>query len=393
MTLARNNTELWIGSGSLIVVLDPYSNTIKEQIESTSKTNRLISLMTSDGDDMVWTCERGMSFVTQWCVSTRTKLWEYQCNVENPVDRVLLMENKRDSVVSSPTSSAPHDDVFNEDEDSSARIAKILDLNPRPRERSVSITKQGLQPTNRTKSEVLEISSPINIDSRKARSKSQDVGQASHSCSPVKQMIYPLEAPILDDLVKPDGFVQRSLQKKPSLMCASTRSNKRSTRQNKDSVPSELLNNSLSRPRTRAIHTGKPIRVTGLIYTDKGTLWVGRTNGDILVLSVKPPQQQNSTQNAPPVGKVMAVLGGHAVRGLGGTNRTVTNLMRCPGDQVLALIKFDSRSAASKAISSKIVVRSAVDPMTYENYQLMKYNVWSVEQIMRFNEMQTLQHT
>lgn len=388
MTLARDNTELWIGSGSLIVVLDLHSNTIKEQIESTSKTNRLISLMTSDGGDIVWTCERGMSFVTQWCVSTRTKMREYQCNVENPVDRVLLIENKNDSIVST-TTSAHNDDVFNEDEDSSARIAKILDLSPRPRERSVSITKPH---SIRTKSEGMKITAPISINVRKARSKSQEPGSVSpHSCSPVKQMSSPVEAPILDDLVKPDGFVQRSLQKKPSLMCPSTRSNKRSMRNNKDGVPSELLNNSLSRPRTGAINTGKPIRVTGLIYTGKGALWVGRTNGDILVLSVKPPQQ-NSTQNVPPVGKVVAVLGGHSVRRLGGSNRTVTNLMKCPGDEVLALVKFDSRSVASKGVSSKVVVRSVVDPMTYENYQLMKYDTWSVEQIVRFKETQTLQH-
>jgi len=384
MALTRNNSELWIGSGSLIVILDPHSSTIKEQIESTFKTNRLISLMTSDGDDVAWTCERGMSFVTQWQVSTRTKMMEFQCNVENPVNRILVSVNRKNSAVT-PTDDG---DVFNKEEDSSARIADILDLNPKPRDRSVSVSKQGLEhkQANRTRSEAMPIQTGKVVD-RKARSKSQGIG----SCSPVKQIILPVaEVPILNDLVKPNEFVQRSLQKKPSLMCVSTRSNKRSTRQNKDHVSLEMYNNSLSRPRAGAV-TGKPIRVTGLIYAGKGALWVGRTNGDILVLSVK-QTHQNDSKNSPPVGKVVAVLGGHNVKSLGGSNRTVTNLTRCPGDQVLALVKFDSRLMATKGASSKVVVKP-VDPMTYENYQLIKYDVWSVEEIERFKETQTLQHT
>jgi len=47
---------------------------------------------------------------------------------------------------------------------------------------------------------------------------------------------------------------------------------------------------------------------------------------------------------------------------------------------------------ATKGASSKVVVKP-VDPMTYENYQLIKYDVWSVEEIERFKETQTLQHT
>ncbi|XP_066918410.1 leucine-rich repeat serine/threonine-protein kinase 1-like isoform X2 [Clytia hemisphaerica] len=375
MSLTRNNTELWVGSGSLIVIVDPHSNTIKEHIETTIRTNRLISLMTSDEFDNMWTCERGMSFVTQWDVASRTKLWEFQCNIENPVDRVLVCENtghRSDSVTSV-------DEVFvesinNAKKDETEVIAEILDLKPvPPRSRTISITKPD---KIRRISDGLFGTSPTKGKSKddKARSKSDD---APLSSSP-KKSHFAKEENFLKDLVKPDGFVKRSLVKKPSLMHPT---NGRSTRKKQEQVHAELLSNSLPRQRTGNVVTGKPVRVTGLVYA-KDALWVGRNNGDILVIAMKNTEQVSN-------GTVLAVLGGLQVRSLGGTSRTITSLSRISEDRMLALVKFDNKTNTK----SPRLLRTSESAPAFENYQLLKYDIKSTDEIVQFKSRQVLNHS
>ena len=144
------------------------------------------------------------------------------------------------------------------------------------------------------------------------------------------------------NLDKPDGFVQRSLQKKPSLMYPSSRK-KRSSAKHSEIVHSEILSNSMSRPRG-ALVAEKPVRVTGIIYAGDA-LWIGRNNGDILVVAVD--------DKFVPTGKVVAVLGGQNIRWLGGNNRTVTSLIKFSDKEIISLVKFHSKSPVTPKLSSR----------------------------------------
>ena len=363
----QNKTELWVGSGSLIVIVDPQTNTIKEHIETTSKTNRLISLMTSDGVSNVWTCERGMSLVVQWDVASRTKLFEFQCNNDSPLNRILIGTGRSDSIMM--------DEVFVGDT-TERTIADILDIQPKIRNRGESIYKlekrtESISITNdnknRRSSEHVVSGSPTKF---KRRNRSDDKKIITEEIQKVE------DTSVYRDLDKADGFVQRSLQKKPSLMYPSIKG-KRASHKNAERVHSDIAKNSMSRPRG-ALVSGKPVRVTGILYA-KNALWVGRNNGDVLVVAVD--------DKCVPTGKVVAVLGGKNVRWLGGSNRTVTSLLKLSSKEILALVKFDSKSPASPRISAR-----GSEASSLENYQLLKFDVKSISEIKEFTERQTINH-
>ena len=367
----RKNSELWIGSGSLIVIVDPQSNAIKERIQTTHKTNRLISWMTSDGMNNVWTSERGISLVVQWDVVSRTKLFEFQCNNDNPLDHILIETGRSDSNVDevfgrvdrSQEVGRPEEVVRREEVNRPEEvIADILDLQPKG--------KSNVDETLRRRSEQLPLTTPPSRFKWRKHSEDKKV---------ILKEVQKLEdTSAYINLDKPQGFVQRSLQKKPSLMYSSTKG-KRSSVRKPDKVDSELVNNSVSRPRGTLV-SGNPVRVTSLLFVNNA-LWVGRNNGDILVIAV---DEKNV-----PVGKVLAVLGGQNVRWLGGSDRSITSLLHLPDQHILALVKIVAKPQASQAITSS---RKYASSGASEYYQLLKFGAKSVEELIRFNERQVISH-
>ena len=362
----QNKSELWVGSGSLIVIVDPLTNAIKEHISTTTKTNRLISLMTSDGSKNVWTCERGMSLVVQWDVVSRTKLFEFHCKDESPLNHFLVGMTRSDSLMS-------EDAFVMEEKPNEKVIADILGLQPTPRRRSESIPRPDKQISKNEKNRRASSDVPSSPTKFKRRGRFTDdkkipevIGQVENTSA-------------YRNLDKPDGFVQRSLQKKPSLMYPSSRKNKKNAKHSEkthsEQVHSEILSNSMSRPRGARV-SEKPVRVTGIIYAGNA-LWVGRNNGDILVVAVD--------DEFVPTGKVVAVLGGQNIRWLGGNNRTVTSLLKISDKEIISLVKFDSKSPTSPKLSSR-----RNESGSLENYQLLKYDVNSIGEIIKFTERQII---
>ena len=369
----EHKSELWVGSGSLIVIVDPHTNAIKEQIETTTKTNRLISLMTSDGTKNVWTCERGMSLVAQWDVASRTKLFEFHCKDESPLNQLLVgMHHRSDSLIT--------EDVFVDEKPNEKTppnekvIADILDLQPTPRNRSESIPRPNKKIDENEKNRRASSDIPSTPTKFKRRGRSSDDKM-------IPEVIEIENTSVYLNLDKPDGFVQRSLQKKPSLMYPSSRKKRSSSKHSEithsEIVHSEILSNSMSRPRG-ALVAEKPVRVTGIIYTGDA-LWIGRNNGDVLVVAVD--------DEFVPTGKVVAVLGGQNIRWLGGNNRTVTSLIKFSDKEIISLVKFHSKSPVTPKLSSR-----RNESGSLENYQLLKYDAISIGEIVKFTKTQIISH-
>lgn len=403
------------------MIVDPDTNTIIDHIKA-AKPNRQALAITSDGERFVWNCERSMSLIVQWDVETRTKMCEYQCNVERPLDQNLYAEvgsllRNSASFSSLDQSSIVEDSVFTENSrnnDTSTQHSEMDTVSNSSydedhfRIRTKSIQKEEksifLMKLSRTKSAATDIQKipgkkVVDIEV-KARSKSDEFNLPGLSCSPSKGLsqssskglsqspnkgfmnqLSAVQEGVSENIIQGNtGFIQRTIRKKPSLMFPN-QSVKKKSRRDKDYVPSELLSNSLPRPRSSVVK-GTPIRVTSMKYI-KGALWVGRTSGDILIMNVVKSSSDSvfeGEQADIPCGKVITVLGDDKIRPLGGFNRTVNNLIEFKPDKLLALVRFDTkppnRSPNIRPNNSKIP----------ENFQMLKFNTWTPERIVKFRE-------
>ena len=87
MTITNNKTELWVGSGNCIVVLNIQTREVIDRFNVTKlgDQNSLISVMCGNGENTVWTSLWKSGFVTQWDVKKRNKTFEYYCSEDKPL--------------------------------------------------------------------------------------------------------------------------------------------------------------------------------------------------------------------------------------------------------------------------------------------------------------------
>lgn len=415
MVLTRNQTELWIGSGNMIVIVDPNTYAIIDHIEA-AKPNRQALAITSDGVNYVWNCERSMSFIVQWDVETRSKMCEYQCNIERPLDQTLHGKvgslPRNSTYFSSLEKSASEDDsVFSEPpkiEKPPGRTDQVSFEEDHFRDRAKSVQtddKNIFFKLIRTKTGAAKSNVPLDkVDIEvKPRSKSDETNLPGLSHSPTKSVLKPLSAveeQVPENIISGKASVMhRTIRKKPSLMFPSHSGKGRKSKRDKDYIPSELVDNSLPRPRSGVVK-GTPIRVTSLKYVE-GALWVGRTSGDILIISVGSDsdsianssngQEAEGEQSTKSCGKVVAVLGDDKIRPLGGFNRTVNTMVEYEPGMVLALVRFDTKPPSkSPKVSQRhsIPSLSALSPSSKipENFQILKFKAWSPSKILKFRE-------
>ena len=79
MCLTKNNSELWVSSGKLIIIINP--DTL-ETIDRLEGARMAINSMVTD-DKYVWISERNLATITQFDVETRQKVHKFTLNAEN----------------------------------------------------------------------------------------------------------------------------------------------------------------------------------------------------------------------------------------------------------------------------------------------------------------------
>jgi len=98
MCLTKNSTELWVGSGNMIVILNPESLTIIDRIQALKTTRSLISSLVTN-NKYIWSADWKNANIVQWCVATRQKLYTFKCNIENPLGKNLILINDSSSIL------------------------------------------------------------------------------------------------------------------------------------------------------------------------------------------------------------------------------------------------------------------------------------------------------
>ena len=93
MTITNNGKELWVGSGNQIVVFDLKSRSITAHLKIAKKENSLASVMCSNGCNTVWTSIWKSGYITEWDVNKRTKVYEYYCSNDNPLDTMVRFKS------------------------------------------------------------------------------------------------------------------------------------------------------------------------------------------------------------------------------------------------------------------------------------------------------------
>ncbi|XP_047142009.1 leucine-rich repeat serine/threonine-protein kinase 1 isoform X1 [Hydra vulgaris] len=257
MVLTQFNTELWVGSGNKIVVVDPLSLKIIECIEALRTRHSLITAMVTD-ESNVWITYRRSSIVTQWCVNTRCLLYSFQCNSLNPLSQMLF------------TKSAPHI----EKQETSL-------LSPESPESSES-----LPPDFKTKVSFFKtISNNSDIEND---ADGFLVSCDSFTFNNVQELS---ESSVIKNLCDveeslPESSLIKKFKHSQGLIFKTFKNN---------SIKKKIINtvdvddSSILRPRTSALSkkTNNENCYVTCLYYNGNALWIGRSLGDIIILNTK----------------------------------------------------------------------------------------------------------
>ena len=93
LVLVRDNKELWVGCGNVVVVVDTSSLMILDDIPVYKTPRTHVRIMVTDGA-RVWSADRRSTKILQWDVESRHLTHIFDCDVENPVGEVVSQEVK-----------------------------------------------------------------------------------------------------------------------------------------------------------------------------------------------------------------------------------------------------------------------------------------------------------
>ena len=93
MVLVRDNKELWVGCGNKIVIVDTNTLILLDEIVVYQSHRTHVRIMVTDGE-RVWSGDRRSTKILQWDVNNRQLTHLFECDVDNPVGKVLCSEIK-----------------------------------------------------------------------------------------------------------------------------------------------------------------------------------------------------------------------------------------------------------------------------------------------------------
>lgn len=440
MTFTRNNTELWVGSGNMIIIINPDTYEILEQIQALRmKKHHLISCMATDGSS-VWLSDRKSSIITQWDVETRTKLLKLQCNMENPLNQNLVRPVEFNDAISFEESFSEQVDMSPVSANSgiSGNVANSGDIadsgnianggniaNSRNNEREdavaplespVGATTPNSRRPNRlsgiyskfkdaisrkdadTVDNVKTISNAVPLPSNSVPGKQRSSSNADslQTYKPSNESENTTEK-IKKEAVDftPSSKLLTNLRKKPSLMVSKRSSKRRNYAPNKEllehDIHDEMKNAAITRPRVSA-WSGTLNRVTAIWYS-KGALWVGRASGDILVINMdggKLPNEnkevigeiQDTTDCDSELGVVIAILGG-TVRKQENCSKMVTSFVEMGTSKLASVLRMEPRTSRSQSVSVAMGRRRSVSH-SFDKFQIFVFELWSMHEFKKF---------
>ena len=243
MTLTRFNTELWVGSGNMMVIVNPESLTVTERIKVLRTARSLITAIVTD-EENVWVADRRSSIITQWCVKTRSLLYSFRCDGLHPLGQMLVSQ------------STPEPLVFIE--------------NPEP-----SLSSEPSTPTFRKRDNmtVITLNNFEHTETDVIPNPSNNIFLGNLELKDFKSVSESL----------PESTLIKKFKWNKRLSVMFENLNKKNLI---NAMAASVANsdNSVLRPRTSAISNMN--RVSCLHYIE-GALWIGRSLGDIIVLNIK----------------------------------------------------------------------------------------------------------
>ena len=429
MTFTKNNKELWVGSGNVIVIIQPDTFEIIKRIKALKSPRALISSMVSDGI-YVWTTDRKTSVVIQWNIETREHVFKFQCNVENPLNRNLILkdemqksnqfpiEDTESAVATSdldvgfknhvPTSSNSLQEEMNITQPPLPNLAPSLVSSSEKASASSSPdskspraqTLSGMFNTLKGGNKLTRVSSSSLIEDMQSVGRKPPVDgtgkpRSNSENAPCTSSIENRHTTCVEkEVISSSSLMQKlSLRKQPSLMFTKRSVKKKGVEKavnNKTDTQHVGKSNqsAILRPRSSALSGSLNNRATSIVYVG-GTLWVGRACGDILVINVSENKNIEGESNfCCDFGTVIAQLG-HDIRNQVSFSRTVTSVVPLTPEQVVAVIRTEPR--LERLPSSRSSVRSRkVSPSTqshiFDSFQLFLFDGWSTQQYEKFNK-------
>lgn len=339
MTITRNNKELWVGSSDTIVIVNLMDDVhdICARLKSCPNSNSIVSCMVGDGERHVWVCNWRNTFVVKWDVEMRTRVCEYQCNVINPLNEVLLTEVGTGKSIVEQRALSFDDSIFQKYHHISATID-------------------------------VDGASCVNADTTNNGNNIGLVKESSDSSNVVNNSVQSNNNISNNDILPP--------QRVGSFLKFPNRTMKRTYRSK-----SVNLNGGLLAPdggnETR--YSSFARRIKSLNYVND-TLWIGRAIGDILVVST------GSLPNAAEEGKVLTVLVDDSLGLMGGYARSVHSVI--PMENKMAVLIRKNARIRQRSVRDRSMSESSVSSGTNPNdtFQLIVYGAWDAEEIVEFNQ-------
>ena len=359
LVLTKGGKELWVASGNCIAIVDVQNLQLVHQIRVFTLHRYMITQLVTDGE-RVWSIDRKSTNIQQWDVETRQKVFKFDCDISGDAARGVVVAE------------AVSDRLFNEITDSPP-------MSPRTATRNASrdglnAIQEDQEHGDATQREVepADANAPVLDQQANGRTSREDMP----SLNVLK--ISPL-------LTKMKRSVQPSflLSRKKRKTTKKTRSHHREI-----DVP----------PQTRArsgAYTDSNIRI-GQILLVGGTLWVGRSVGDILVLNIQRPKTKSvatsvsyskTPANMPFVfGEVLCQLSDEQGK-QSGLLKEITMIRKVGDDRIVTAMRTESKMdrLRSRRDSSGSLSRQGSSEQFFDQFKLLTFEAWSSNDLQQFS--------
>jgi len=339
MVFTKNGKELWTASGNSIAIIDAQNLQLIQQIRVFSLARQMVTQLVTDGN-RVWSIDRKSSIVYQWDVETRTKQFKFDCDLACNVKGMILAQAVSDSLFEESSDSPPisrkieHKPVAIAEKDGSEMAVKEEDPPAKPGTPSINL---------------LKISPLLIKATRKAHL------QPSVLFTPKKRKL---------------GKIIRKIHAE---------------------------NESLSQVRPRAgAYSNTSLHIGPILMVDD-TLWIGRGEGDILVINVRGPTSKQLTTNVgyakkkkndPAIfGEVLCHLEDEQGKQ---TNyvKDIVQLRKCGRNEVVSAMRFESKQNRNREQynTGGGLQREPSQEKVADNFKLLMFEAWRTSDFERFSQ-------